>query len=79
LEICNPDTLRHLASAFRDLLSYEQSLDRLIELLQKDQLQDSILLNALDKTIAFYEVICCGFSYFNYLNFDCFSIFIKVI
>ncbi|CAF4213226.1 unnamed protein product, partial [Adineta steineri] len=57
LEICNPDILRHLATVYHDLLSHEKSLDFLIDLLQKDQLHDSISLNALDKTITFYDHI----------------------
>lgn len=56
MEACNPDALRHLASAYQDLLTHEKSLDFLIDLLQKDQLHDSLSLNALDKTISFYEV-----------------------
>jgi dynactin 1 len=61
METCNPDVLRHVASAYHDLLSHEKTLDFLIDLLQKDQLHDSISLNTLDKTIAFYEVIYLGF------------------
>lgn len=57
METCNPDILRVLATTYHDLLSYEKPLDFLIELLQKDQIHDSISLNALDKTISFYEVI----------------------
>lgn len=56
METCNPDTLRVLASTYHDLLSHEKSLDFLIELLQKDQIHDSISLGALDKSINFYEV-----------------------
>ncbi len=56
MEVCNPDNLRQLASTYHDLLSHEKSLDYLIDLLQKDQLHDSLSLNALDKTISFYEV-----------------------
>jgi hypothetical protein len=56
MDVCNPDVLRHIASAYHDLLSHEKSLDLLIDLLQKDQLYDSISVNALDKTITFYEV-----------------------
>jgi len=57
MDVCNPDVLRHIASSYHDLLSHEKSLDFLIDLLQKDQLYDSISVNALDKTITFYEVI----------------------
>ncbi|UJR25862.1 hypothetical protein I4U23_007212 [Adineta vaga] len=70
LEICDADSLRHLANAYHDLLSHEKTLDFLIELLQKDQLYDSIALNALDKTIKFYEHI-----YQSYLNREKFSMF----
>jgi dynactin 1 len=56
MEVCNPDNLRHLSSAYHDLLTHEKSLDFLIDLLQKDQLHDSLSLNALDKTISFYQV-----------------------
>ncbi|CAF4117536.1 unnamed protein product [Rotaria sp. Silwood2] len=68
METCNPDTLRLLASTYHDLLSYEKPLDFLIDLLQKDQIHDSISLNALDKTINFYEHI-----YKSYLNQEKFS------
>jgi dynactin 1 len=56
METCNPDSLRHLASSYHDLLTHEKSLDFLVDLLQKDQLHNSLSLNALDKTISFYEV-----------------------
>jgi len=56
MDVCNPDVLRHIASSYHDLLSHEKSLDFLIDLLQKDQLHDSVSLNTLDKTITFYEV-----------------------
>ncbi|CAF0855330.1 unnamed protein product [Rotaria sordida] len=68
METCNPDTLRLLASTYHDLLSYEKPLDFLIDLLQKDQIHDSISLNALDKTITFYEHI-----YKSYLSQEKFS------
>ena len=55
-ETCTPEVLRQLAGAYHDLLTHEKSLDFLIDRLQKDQLQDSIALNALDKTMTFYEV-----------------------
>lgn len=55
-ETCTPEVLRQLAGTYHDLLNHEKSLDFLIDRLQKDQLQDSIALNALDKTITFYEV-----------------------
>ena len=48
--------LRQLANSYHDLLSHEKAIDFLLELLQKDQLYDSITLNTLDKTITFYEV-----------------------
>jgi hypothetical protein len=57
METSHPDNLRHLASTYHDLLTHEKSLDYLIDLLQKDQLHNSLSLNALDKTIAFYEVL----------------------
>jgi dynactin 1 len=80
LEVCNPDVLRHLASTYHDLLSHEKSLDFLVDLLQKDQLHDSISLNSLDKTITFYEVIFfLNVFLFQLLKFYVFSIFIKVI
>ncbi|CAF4319106.1 unnamed protein product [Rotaria socialis] len=66
--VCNPDTLRHVASTYHDLLSHEKSLDLLIDLLQKDQLHDSLSLNTLDKTISFYEHI-----YKSYLSQEKFS------
>lgn len=56
LETCNPDQLRQLASTYQDLSTHEKSLDYLIDLLQKDQLHDTLSLSSLDKTIAFYEV-----------------------
>jgi dynactin 1 len=62
METCNPDVLRHLASSYHDLLTHEKSLDFLLDLLQKDQLHDSISLNTLDKTISFYEVCLYFFS-----------------
>ncbi|CAF3351405.1 unnamed protein product [Rotaria sp. Silwood1] len=68
METCNPDTFRLLANTYHDLLSYEKSLDFLIELLQKDQIHDSISLSSLDKTIIFYEHV-----YKNYLNQEKFS------
>ncbi|CAF3574555.1 unnamed protein product [Rotaria socialis] len=68
MEICNTDILRVIAGTYHDLLPYEKSLDFLIELLQKDQIHDSISLGALDKTIAFYEHI-----YKSYLNQENFS------
>lgn len=55
-ETCTPEVLRQLAGAYQDLLTHEKSIDFLIDRLQKDQLQDSIALNALDKTMTFYEV-----------------------
>ncbi|CAF1603342.1 unnamed protein product [Rotaria magnacalcarata] len=66
--VCNPDTLRHVASTYHDLLSHEKSLDLLLDLLQKDQLHDSLSLNTLDKTISFYEHI-----YKSYLSQEKFS------
>ncbi|CAF3794124.1 unnamed protein product [Adineta steineri] len=57
METCNPDSLRHLATTYHDLLTHEKSLDFLVDLLQKDQLHDSLSLNALDKTISFFEHI----------------------
>ncbi|CAF4972977.1 unnamed protein product [Rotaria sp. Silwood1] len=68
MEVCNPDTLRHIASTYPDLLTHEKSLDFLIDLLQKDQLHDSLSLNTLDKTISFYEHI-----YKSYLSQENFS------
>ncbi|CAF2091547.1 unnamed protein product [Rotaria magnacalcarata] len=69
MEICNTDILRIIAGTYHDLLSYEKPLDFLIELLQKDQIHDSISLGALDKTIAFYEHI-----YKSYLSQEKFSV-----
>jgi dynactin 1 len=63
METCSPDNLRQLTSSYHDLLTHEKSLDFLIDLLQKDQLHDSLSLNALDKTIAFYEVFIYLFIY----------------
>jgi len=63
MEICNPDNLRQLANTYQDLLTHEKSLDYLIDLLQKDQLHDSLSLNALDKTISFYEVFIHSFGF----------------
>ena len=57
MEVCSPDHLRQLSSTYSDLLTHEKSLDSLIDLLQKDQLHDSLSLNAMDKTISFYEVM----------------------
>ncbi|CAF4496970.1 unnamed protein product, partial [Rotaria sp. Silwood2] len=68
MEVCNPDSLRQIASTYHDLLTHEKSLDFLIDLLQKDQLHDSLSLNALDKTISFYEHI-----YKSYLSEEKFS------
>ncbi|CAF0846668.1 unnamed protein product [Rotaria sordida] len=68
MEVCDPDVLRHIASTYHDLLTHEKSLDFLIDLLQKDQLHDSLSLNALDKTISFYEHI-----YKSYLSQEKFS------
>lgn len=64
MEICPADQLRHLANSYPDFLTHEKSLDFLIDLLQKDQLQDSVAFNALDKTITFYEVFhLCSLSF----------------
>ncbi|CAF0773828.1 unnamed protein product [Adineta ricciae] len=74
LEICNSTMLRQLANSYHDLLSHEKAIDFLLELLQKDQLYDSITLNTLDKTIRFYEHIYNShldeekFSMVNYLQ-----------
>ncbi|CAF1061589.1 unnamed protein product [Adineta ricciae] len=57
LEVCNSNMLRQLANSYHDLLSHEKSIDFLLELLKKDQLYDSITLNTLEKTTAFYEHI----------------------
>lgn len=57
LEICSPEALRRVAHAFPDLINHEKALNFLIDLLQKDQLHDSVALTALDKTILFYEVV----------------------
>jgi dynactin 1 len=64
METCNPDSLRHLASSYHDLLTHEKSLDFLVDLLQKDQLHNSLSLNTLDKTISFYEVFIDVWFYF---------------
>ena len=56
LEVCQPATLRRLASAYHDLIAHEKPLDFLIDRLQKDQLHDTVSLNALAKTNLFYEV-----------------------
>jgi hypothetical protein len=79
MEICNPDHLRYLASTYHDLLTHEKSLDYLIDLLQKDQLHNSLSLNALDKTISFYEVTISRLTFSFDKNSCLFSIFIKVI
>ncbi|CAF4540002.1 unnamed protein product, partial [Rotaria sp. Silwood2] len=68
MEVCDPDVLRHIASTYHVLLTHEKSLDFLIDLLQKDQLHDSLSLNALDKTISFYKHI-----YKSYLSQEKFS------
>ncbi|CAF3818655.1 unnamed protein product [Rotaria sordida] len=53
MEVCDPDVLRHIASTYHDLLTHEKSFDFLIDLLEKDELHDSLSLNALDKTISY--------------------------
>jgi len=68
METCNPDSLRHLASSYHDLLTHEKSLDFLVDLLQKDQLHNSLSLNTLDKTISFYEVFINVWFYFRYIS-----------
>ncbi|CAF2887577.1 unnamed protein product [Rotaria sp. Silwood2] len=68
MEVCNPHGLRHIAGIYHDLLTHERSLDFLLDLLQRDQLHDSLSLNALDKTISFYEHI-----YKSYLSQEKFS------
>ncbi|CAF4225226.1 unnamed protein product, partial [Rotaria sordida] len=40
MEVCNPDVLGHIASTCHHLLTHEKSLDFLIDLLEKDQLDD---------------------------------------
>ena len=79
IETCNPDTLRHLASVYHDLLSHEKPIDFLIELLQKDQIHDAISLNTLDKTITFYQVICFPIDQIKFVKLLCFSMFTKAI
>ncbi len=68
METCNPDSLRHLASSYHDLLTHEKSLDFLVDLLQKDQLHNSLSLNTLDKTISFYEVFIDVWFYFRQIS-----------
>ena len=84
IEVCHPDTLRRFASVYHDLLSHEKSLDFLIDLLQKDRILDSISLNALDKTITFYEVMIIELNIKEkkrkfFFSFVFISIFIEVI
>ena len=80
MEVCPADQLRQLSSTYSDLFTHEKSLDSLIDLLQKDQLHDSLSLNALDKTISFYEVTPIGLIFSLYDgDSGLFSIFIRII
>ena len=75
IEVCSPDKLRRLATTRHDLLTHEKSLDCLIDLLQKDQLHDSLSLNALDKAISLYKVLIDLLAVFLYSKIVLFFFF----
>lgn len=58
LSQCNVDVYKKVGSLYPEMSAHERSLDFLIELLHKDQLDETVNVEPLTKAIKYYQVWC---------------------
>lgn len=56
LSQCNVDVYKKVGSLYPEMSAHERSLDFLIELLHKDQLDETVNVEPLTKAIKYYQV-----------------------
>ena len=56
LNSCGVDLLLKVSTLLPELAAHEKSVDSFIELLRKDQLDDTVSLDALEKSINYFQV-----------------------
>lgn len=56
LKTCNVDLLLKIGTLLPEISAHETSVDYFIELLRKDQLDETISLDLLEKSISYFQV-----------------------
>lgn len=57
LNQCEVEVYKHVGSLYSEMCVHERSLDFIIELLHKDQLDETVNVEPLTKAIKYYQVI----------------------
>ncbi|XP_023289847.1 dynactin subunit 1 isoform X2 [Orussus abietinus] len=69
LNVCSPDTLLKVGAAYPEMAAQEKSLDSLIELVKRDQLDENLPMDALEKCCAYFSTMFSVlFGDGNYIN-----------
>ncbi|XP_069679025.1 dynactin subunit 1 isoform X4 [Periplaneta americana] len=57
LNACSPDTLLKVGAAYPDMAVQEKAVDMFVELLRKDQLDENVTTEALERCVAYFNTI----------------------
>ncbi|KAJ8686968.1 hypothetical protein QAD02_022762 [Eretmocerus hayati] len=57
LSVCNPDCMLKVASVYPEMTAQEKSIDFLIDLAKRDQLDENVPLEAVEKCCAYFSTI----------------------
>lgn len=57
LNVCNPEALLKIGAAFPEMVAQEKSVDSLIELAKRDQLDENLSVDAVEKCCEYFSTM----------------------